>query len=252
MIELRWLAPLLFLLIPSSQPRQASGVPFADVTATSKIDFVHQSGASPEKYMVETFGSGVAWVDYDNDGFQDLYFVNGAPGAANALYHNNRDGTFKDVTRQAGVAGEGAGKTAWKTGVAVGDYDNNGYLDLYVTAFGPNILYRNNGDGTFTDVTSAAGVAGGPAEWSTSTGFLDFDRDGHLDLYVVNYLDYRLDRQPILRTPETGTSDVLPSDDVRRDGGPAVSEQRQWHVYRRVRQGWNCQSRGKRPGRHVL
>ena len=203
MIELRWLAPLLFLLIQSSQPRQASGVPFADVTATSKIDFVHQSGASPEKYMVETFGSGVAWVDYDNDGFQDLYFVNGAPGAANALYHNNGDGTFKDVTRQAGVAGDGAGKTAWKTGVAVGDYDNNGYLDLYVTAFGPNILYRNNGDGTFTDVTSAAGVAGGPAEWSTSTGFLDFDRDGHLDLYVVNYLDYRLTDNPYcgLRKP---------------------------------------------------
>jgi len=152
---------------------------------------------------VETFGSGVAWIDYDNDGFQDLYFVNGAPGSANALYHNNGDGTFKDVTQQAGVAGDGAGKSAYKTGVAVGDYDNNGYLDLYVTAFGPNILYRNNGDGTFTDVTSAAGVAGGAAEWSTSTGFFDFDRDGYLDLYVVNYLDYRLNDNPYcgLRTP---------------------------------------------------
>jgi len=146
--------------------------------------------------MVETFGSGVGWIDYDNDGFPDLYFVNGAPGTANALYHNNRDGTFTDVTRQAGVAGEGAGTGAYKTGVAVGDYDNNGFLDLYVTALGPNVLYRNNGDGTFTDVTSAAGVAGGPTEWSTSTGFLDFDRDGHLDLYVVNYLDYRLTENP--------------------------------------------------------
>ena len=209
MTELRWLAPLLFLLIPSSESRQASAtgpalhVPFVDVTAKSKIDFVHKSGASPEKYMVETFGSGVAWIDYDNDGFQDLYFVNGAPGAANALYHNNGDGTFKDVTQQAGVAGDGAGKGAYKTGVAVGDYDNNGYLDLYVTAFGPNILYRNNGDGTFSDVTSAAGVAGGPTEWSTSTGFFDFDRDGHLDLYVVNYLDYRLNDNPYcgLRKP---------------------------------------------------
>jgi hypothetical protein len=208
-IELRWLAPFLFLLIPSSQSRQASEaapplhVPFVDVTAKSKIDFVHKSGASPEKYMVETFGSGVAWIDYDNDGFQDLYFVNGAPGAANALYHNNKDGTFKDVTQQAGVAGDGAGKASYKTGVAVGDYDNDGYLDLYVTAFGPNILYRNNGDGTFTDVASAAGVAGGPTEWSTSTGFFDFDRDGDLDLYVVNYLDYRLNDNPYcgLRTP---------------------------------------------------
>jgi hypothetical protein len=151
--------------------------------------------------MVETFGSGVAWIDYDNDGFPDLYFVNGAPGAANVLYRNNRDGTFTDVTRQAGVAGHSeqagaAGKAAYKTGVAVGDYDNNGYLDLYVTAFGPNILYRNNGDGTFADVTSAVGVAGGTTEWSTSTGFLDFDRDGDLDLYVVNYLDYRLKDHP--------------------------------------------------------
>ena len=104
--------------------------------------------------MVETFGSGVAWIDYDNDGFVDLYFVNGAPGAANALYHNNRDGTFTDVTAKAGVAGTTAERASFKTGVAVGDYDNDGYLDLYVTALGPNILYRNNGDGTFTDVTA--------------------------------------------------------------------------------------------------
>src|SRR5205823_13418460 len=122
-----------------------------------------------EKYMVETFGSGVAWIDYDNDGFPDLYFVNGAPGAANVLYRNNRDGTFTDVTPKAGVAANGNPKS-YKTGVAVGDYNNDGYLDLYVTAFGPNILYRNNRDGPFTDVTAAAGVAGGPAEWSTSTG----------------------------------------------------------------------------------
>lgn len=201
MIDLKWMIPLLFLLVPPLLAGQSKPAPdhparFVDVTAKAGIEFVHKSGASPEKYMVETFGSGVAWIDYDNDGFPDLYFVNGAPGAANALYHNNRDGTFKDVTSQAGVAGDGAGKGVYKTGVAVGDYDNNGYLDLYVTALGPNILYRNNGDGTFTDVTSAAGVAGGPTEWSTSTGFLDFDRDGRLDLYVVNYLDYRLDENP--------------------------------------------------------
>jgi hypothetical protein len=166
------------------------------VTTKAGIDFVHKSGASPDKYMVETFGSGVAWIDYDNDGFADLYFVNGAPGSANALYHNNRDGTFTDVTQKARVGGEGAGKTVYKTGVGVGDYDNDGYLDLYVTALGPNVLYHNNRDGTFTDVTAAAGVAGGPREWSTSTGFLDVDRDGKLDLYVVNYLDYRLEDNP--------------------------------------------------------
>ncbi|MPY89118.1 MAG: hypothetical protein GEU99_14480 [Luteitalea sp.] len=144
--------------------------------------------------MIETFGSGVAWIDYDNDGFPDLYFVGGAPGTANALYRNNRDGTFKNVTQHAGVAGASNG--TYKTGVAVGDYDNDGYLDLYVTAFGPNTLYRNKGDGTFTDVTSTGRVGGGPAEWSSSTGFFDFDRDGDLDLYVVNYLDYQLDDNP--------------------------------------------------------
>ncbi len=180
---------------PDSQPL------FVDVTAKAGITFVHKSGASPEKFMVETFGSGVAWIDYDNDGFPDLYFVNGAPGAANALYHNNKDGTFTDVTERAGVAANGGGKDgaaakAYKTGVAVGDYDNDGYLDLYVTAFGPNILYRNNGDGTFRDVTATAKVAGGLNEWSTSTGFFDYDRDGRLDLYVVNYLDYRVDENP--------------------------------------------------------
>ncbi len=203
MNALKYLAALVAVLVlipasPAGQAGKAGARPpvFVDVTASAKIDFVHKSGASPEKYMVETFGSGVAWLDYDNDGFQDLYFVNGAPGAANVLYRNNKDGTFRDVTAQARVDGSGAGKGAYKTGVAVGDYDNNGYLDLYVTSLGPNVLYRNNGDGTFTDVTSAAGVAGGASEWSTSTGFLDIDRDGDLDLYVTNYLDVRLKENP--------------------------------------------------------
>jgi len=190
----RWGAAVALVLAQQTVPPPPAR--FVDVTAKSKIDFVHQSGASPDKYMVETFGSGVAWIDYDNDGFPDLYFVNGAPGASNALYHNNHDGTFTDVTARAGVAANGSGKSVYKTGVAVGDFDNDGYLDLYVTAFGPNILYRNNGDGTFTDVTSKAGVAGGSHEWSTSAGFFDFDRDGHLDLFVANYLDYRLEENP--------------------------------------------------------
>jgi hypothetical protein len=184
-----------YLSAHAAQPPPAAAVQFADVTDKAGISFGHASAASPDKYMFETFGSGVAWIDYDNDGYPDLYFINGAPGTANALYHNNKDGTFTDVTRQAGVAADG-NKTSYKTGVAVGDYDNDGHLDLYVTAFGPNILFRNNGDGTFTDVTAKAGVAGPSTEWSTSTGFLDVDRDGDLDLYVVNYLDYSMADNP--------------------------------------------------------
>jgi hypothetical protein len=200
LIRSRWLVLAVLAGAPLTVSGQRSNAPaaspiqFADVTAKAGIDFVHQSGASPEKRMFETFGSGVAWIDYDNDGFQDLFFVNGAPGSSNALYHNNHDGTFTDVTARAGVAGNSGGR--FKTGVAAGDFDNDGYLDLYVTAFGPNTLYRNNHDGTFSDVTAAAGVAGDPAEWSTSAGFFDYDRDGYLDLYVVNYLDYRLDDNP--------------------------------------------------------
>ena len=167
---------------------------FAEVTARAKIDFVHASGATPDKYMFETFGSGVAWIDVDADGFQDLFFVNGAPRTANRLYRNNGDGTFSDVTQKAGVAADAT--DAYKTGVAVGDFDDDGRLDIYVTAFGPNILYRNNGDGTFTDVTTTARVAGDPREWSTSAGFFDFDRDGRLDLYVVNYVDFSIADNP--------------------------------------------------------
>jgi hypothetical protein len=210
-ITTRWPVLVLLFLVPVSIAPQSApatavaagpAIQLVDITAKSNITFIHQSGATPDKRMVETFGSGVAWIDYDNDGFVDLYFVNGAPGAANALYRNNKgDGTFTDVTAPAGVAADG--NSSFKTGVAVGDYDGDGYLDLYVTALGPNILFRNNGNGTFSDVTAAAGVAGGAKEWSTSTGFFDFDRDGDLDLYVVNYLDYRLDDNPYcgLRKP---------------------------------------------------
>ena len=168
---------------------------FDDVTARAGITFVHHSGATPDKYMMETFGSGVAWIDVDNDGYQDLYFVNGAPGASNVLYRNNRNGTFANITGGSGTASDG-NRTAHKTGVAVGDYDNDGRLDLYVTAFGPNTLYRNLGNGKFEDVTAAAGVGGGANEWSTSSGFFDYDRDGDLDLYVATYVDFRMDENP--------------------------------------------------------
>ena len=226
---------------PPASPAPAAR--FTDVTAAAKIGFVQKSGASPDKRMVETFGSGVAWIDYDNDGFPDLFFVNGAPGSSNALYHNNRDGTFTDVTAKAGVAGSAAGDRVFKTGVAVGDYDNDGYLDLFVTALGPDTLYRNNHDGTFTDVTAQAGVAGAATAWSTSAGFFDYDHDGRLDLFVAHYVDYRLDEQSLLRPEEGRLSDVLRSEDLRRHRGSPVSQQRRRHVHRRVAARRHRQSR---------
>jgi hypothetical protein len=200
----RTLLAVVSAVVSTAALTQPPAARFADVTARANITFVHRSGASADKRMVETFGSGVAWIDYDNDGFPDLYFVNGAPGTSNALYHNNRDGTFTDVTGKAGVAAKNTGPDVFKTGVAVGDYDNDGWLDLYVSAYGPNILYRNNGDGTFTDVTAKAAVAGGPTEWSTSAGFFDFDRDGRLDLFVDNYVDYRIQNNPYCGPKQDG------------------------------------------------
>ena len=180
--------------ISAKQPAVSSAAIFEDVTARAGITFTHASAATSDKLMFETFGSGLAWIDYDNDGLADLYFVNGAPGSDNALYRNLGNGTFQDVTRQSGTA---ASRTpVYKTGVAVGDYDDDGWLDIYITAVGPNILLRNQGDGTFADTTASAGVAGGAREWSTSTGFFDYDRDGDLDLYVANYVDFRADENP--------------------------------------------------------
>lgn len=171
---------------------KAFPIQFVDAALAAKITFKHENGASKEKLLVETMGSGVAWLDYDNDGFLDLYFVNGAnlsagkPSPGNVLLRNTGKGTFIDVTKAAGVAGNGG----FGMGVAAGDYDHDGFLDLYVTGYGSNILYHNNGNGTFTDVTTKAGVRGGG--WSSSAGFFDFDRDGNLDLYVVRYLDYNV------------------------------------------------------------
>jgi hypothetical protein len=179
-------------------PASASGtvVQFVDVTSEAKINFKHENGASKEKLMVETFGSGVAWIDYDNDGYIDLFFVNGAnlsegkPSPGNVLFRNTGKEGFVDVTKEAGLAGNGG----FGTGVAVGDFDNDGFLDIYVTGFGGNTLYHNNGNGTFTDVTAKAGVRGGG--WSSSAGWFDYDRDGFLDLFVVRYLDYDPKKNP--------------------------------------------------------
>ncbi len=187
------LAASIVPLLAAGRPGTTPAV-FDDVTAKAGITFVHASGATGNKYMFETFGSGAAWIDFDDDGFPDLYFVNGAPGASNALYRNKGNGTFENVTKASGTAA--ILTSGYKTGVAAGDFDNDGRLDLYVTAFGPNMLFRNAGNGTFVDVTAAAGVAGGAHDWSTSAGFFDYDRDGDLDLYVANYVDFRVEENP--------------------------------------------------------
>ena len=172
----------------------ASPITFRDVTQKAGIHFVHNSAAFGKKYLPETMGPGVAFIDYDNDGWQDIFIVNGTnwPGQPNKhstpkLYRNNHDGTFTDVTHKAGLDIELFGM-----GVAVGDYDNDGFDDLFVTAMGQSHLFHNNGNGTFTDVTQKAGLFG-PKEFSTSAAWVDYDKDGKLDLVVANYVQWSLE-----------------------------------------------------------
>ena len=191
------------ILIPSISAN--TSIQFVDVTQEAGIHWKHVDGRSGQKYFMETLGSGAAFFDYDADGDPDLYFVNGAPLPGyvsqeiptNCLYRNNGDGTFTDVTEKAGV-----GDTGYGHGCAVGDYNNDGQLDLYVTNYGTNRLYRNNGDGTFAEVAESVGVT--EPRWSTSCAFADYDRDGNLDLYVVNYIVFDINENPWCGLREKG------------------------------------------------
>jgi hypothetical protein len=195
-IALTWVLALHAQTAPPEVHTQS--IRFEDILAHSKIQFTLKNSLSPQHYSIETMLGGVALFDYDNDGLLDIFFTNGAaipslsksdPSYSNRLFHNNGDGTFTDVTEKAGLAGIG-----YSMGAAAADYDNDGYADLYVTGVNRNQLFHNNGDGTFTDVTEKAGVAGmvpGYGKtWSVAAGWLDYNNDGRLDLFVVNYLNY--------------------------------------------------------------
>jgi hypothetical protein len=189
---------ILALLLGAAAP----SAPVFDVILPKGLDFVLENSPTPAKYLIETMPGGVALLDYNNDGLLDIFLVNGGlvtnpaqspdnfnrhdPRYWNRLYRQNKDGSFTDVTKEAGLSNAGDGN--YGMGVAVGDYDNDGYPDIFVTNYGRNILYHNNGDGTFTDVTAKAGVAGGG--WSVSAGFFDYDNDGKLDLFVTRYMDW--------------------------------------------------------------
>ena len=157
---------------------------------------IYGSADNPQ-YILETIGCGAAFFDYDNDGWLDIFLLcgrtlEGIPeGATNRLYKNNRDGTFTDVTEEAGLI-----RSGWASGVCVGDYDNDGNEDLFITYWGQNVLYHNNGDGTFTDVTKDVGLVSEETRWGSGCTFLDYDRDGHLDLFVANYLEFDFDKVP--------------------------------------------------------
>jgi enediyne biosynthesis protein E4 len=181
---------------PSGRPFYAH---FVDVAASAGLQTpIVYGGVESKKYILEATGCGCAFLDYDNDGWIDIFLLSGTrldgdpPGATNRLYKNNRDGTFTDVTEKAGLKAVG-----WASGVCIGDYNNDGFEDIFCTYFGQNRLYRNNGDGTFTDVTKAACLWNDQPRWGAGCSFLDYNRDGHLDLFVSNYVRFSFEHAPV-------------------------------------------------------
>jgi enediyne biosynthesis protein E4 len=197
------------LLALPPQAAERSQIRFENHQKQSRVDFILNNSTTDDKPVIDAVLGGVALLDYDNDGYLDIFFTNGAripslakdsPDFSNRLYHNNHDGTFTDVTDHAGVKGYG-----YSVGVAVADFDNDGFPDIYVTGVNRNTLYHNNGDGTFTDVTESAGVAGigpnGKKLWSVSAAWIDYDNDGRLDLFVSNYLDWTFETSKVCGPP---------------------------------------------------
>jgi hypothetical protein len=185
---------------PQEKPAESLAY-FTDIAKRAGLTMTNVfGGVNTKKYIIETTGTGVAILDADNDGWPDIFVVNGTKlegfpageAPTNHFYHNNHDGTFTDITRKVGLV-----HTGWGQGVCVGDYDNDGFEDLYVTYYGKNVLYHNNGNGTFTDVSEQAGVAGSGKAWGTGCAFVDYDRDGYLDLMVANYVDFDLSTAPV-------------------------------------------------------
>jgi len=205
----KWKRTLLLnaAVLPKAQTAPASPVTYVDVAKQAGLTTVNVWGGVEHKdYIIEAKGSGIAFFDYDQDGWLDIYLTNGlrlnttyAPGEAptSHLYKNNRDGTFTDVTARSGL-----GRSGWNVGVCVGDYDNDGWDDLYSTYWGYNVLWHNNGDGTFTDVSETAGVKGDRVRWGSGCTWIDYDRDGLLDLFVANYIE--LDLKKIPKPGESG------------------------------------------------
>ena len=181
---------------PSGRPFNARFVDIAE--AAGLHEPVIYGGVDTKKYILEANGCGCAFIDYDNDGWMDIFLLSGTrldgapPQATNRLYKNNRDGTFTDVTEKAGLHAVG-----WANGVCIGDYNNDGYEDIFCTYFGQNRLYHNNGDGTFTDVAKEAGLWSPETRWGAGCAFVDYNRDGHLDLFVSNYIRFSFENAPV-------------------------------------------------------
>ncbi len=210
----------------------ASSIHFENTIEQSKIKFKLRNSISPQRYTFETMTGGVAVFDYNNDGLLDIFFTNGAaipslektdPSYSNRLFRNNGDGTFTDVTEKAGLQGIG-----YTMGVAAGDYDNDGFVDLYISGVNRNQLLHNNGDGTFTDVTEKGGVSGvipkyGKA-WGANAGWFDYNNDGLLDLFVANYLNYDM-------KTASWNSGLLLADRFSGNAEHSLSQQRRWNIY---------------------